>query len=330
MKLTDTNVSKLALPPGKTDAFFWDDDVTGLAVRLRSGGAKPTWVFQYRSGYRSRRMTLGAVSAMSASAARARAIQLYAQVKAGGDPASEKAKATAEQGETFLASLNVYLKRQAERLRRRSFLEVRRHLVTHCKPLHKTPLAEIGRTDIARVVSHLADSAGKVTANRIGSSCAAFFGWVIREGLVDNNPAATLNKQVETSRSRTLSDSELRTIWKATGATDQYGSIVRLVLLTGCRREEVGGLVWSEIDFDSATITLPPERTRTKREHIVPLLRWRSRSSKRNRTEVGLMSSAMDLEDTKASAKARPSSTCAPRSSRDGSSTICGEHSARD
>jgi integrase len=271
MKLTDANVAKLTLPEGKTETFAWDDDVTGLAVRLRSGGAKPTWVFQYRSGYRSRRMTLGAVSAISASAARATATQLYAQAKAGGDPASERAKGKAAQGETFGAALDVYLKRQAERLRPRSLIEVRRHLLVHAKPLHRLPLAEVDRRAISKLISVLADSSGPTAANRTGSSIAAMFGFMIREGWVDTNPAATLNKRTEIPRSRTLTDDELRTVWKATGGTDQYGAIVRLLMLTGCRREEIGGLAWSEIDFDKATITLPLSRTKTKREHIVPL-----------------------------------------------------------
>ena len=237
---------------------------------MRSSG-KATWIFQYRVGARSRRMTLGAVSAMKAAPAKARAIQIYAAVKAGGDPASEKAKGNAAQGETFGAALDVYLKRQAERLRPRSLIEVRRHLLVNAKPLHRLPLAEIDRRAVSKLVSGLADTAGPVTANRVGSSIAAMFAFFVREGWVDTNPAATLNKQHEAPRSRVLSDDELRTIWRATGGTDQYGAIVRLLILTGCRREEIGGLKWDEIDFDKATITLPPARTKTAREHIVPL-----------------------------------------------------------
>jgi integrase len=274
MKLTTASVAQLiaqpTLPDGKSDHIEFDDDVVGWGLRLRSGG-RPTWIYQYRVGPRSRRMTLGAVSVLSAKVARETAVKLYSRVKLGQDPAAEKAKAVATRGETFGAGLDIYLKRQAERLRPRSLIEVRRHLLTHAKPLHRLPLAEIDRRAISKLASGVAETAGPVTANRVGSSIAAFFSWAIREGWCDTNPAATINKRTETPRSRVLSDSELRQIWKATSGTDQYGSIVRMLLLTGCRREEIGSLKWSEVDLDKALITLPPARTKGAREHIVPL-----------------------------------------------------------
>jgi integrase len=270
MRLTDANIAKLTLPPGKTDAFFWDEDVPGFGVRLRSG-AKAGWAFQYRVGARSRRMSLGAVSAMSASAARARAVQLYAAAKAGGDPASAKAKAATATGETFGAGLDIYLKRQAKRLRPRSLVEVSRHLLVHAKPLHRLPLAEVDRRAVSKLISGLADSSGPTAANRTGSSIAAFLGWCVREGWLDTNAAASINKHHEQPRARVLTDSELRNIWRATDGGTQYDALVRLLILLGSRREEIGGLKWSEIDFDKATITLPPERTKGAREHVIPL-----------------------------------------------------------
>jgi integrase len=67
-----------------------------------------------------------------------------------------------------------------------------------------------------------------------------------------------------------LSGDEIRTVWNACDDSD-YGRIVRLLILTGCRREEIGGLRWSEIDMENCTITLPAERCKNGREHIVPL-----------------------------------------------------------
>jgi integrase len=272
MKLTTANVAKLTLPAGKSDHIEFDDDVVGWGLRLRSSG-KPTWIYQYRVGPRSRRMTLGTLAALSPSVARETAVKLYSKVRLGGDPANEKerAKAATALAETFGDGVALYLKRQGQRLRARSLVEVTRHLNVHAKPLHRLQLVEIDRRAIARLVSALADSSGAVAANRTGSSIAAFFAWAIREGWIDHNVAATLNKQHEQPRSRVLSDSELRRIWAATSGADQYSSIVRLLMLTGCRREEIGGLQWSEIDFDKALITLPPARTKTKREHLVPL-----------------------------------------------------------
>src|SRR5262249_20268222 len=50
-----------------------------------------------------------------------------------------------------------------------------------------------------------------------------------------------------------------------------FGKIVRLLILTACRREEIGGLRWSEVDRANGTITLPKERVKNNHEHILPL-----------------------------------------------------------
>jgi integrase len=94
----------------------------------------------------------------------------------------------------------------------------------------------------------------------------------MQEGLADANAAANTNKfDVGGSRERVLSDDELRLIWKATGDADQYGAIVRLLMLTACRREEIGALRWSEVDFDQAIISLPSARTKNARPFDLPL-----------------------------------------------------------
>jgi integrase len=59
-------------------------------------------------------------------------------------------------------------------------------------------------------------------------------------------------------------------VWLACG-DDDYGRIVKLLILTGCRREEIGGVRWSEIDLDKGTLTIPAERAKNGRAHTLPL-----------------------------------------------------------
>jgi integrase len=82
------------------------------------------------------------------------------------------------------------------------------------------------------------------------------------------NPVAGTHRHNGKARERVLSEAELAAIWRACG-DDDYGRIVRLLILTGQRREEIGGLRWSEIDTDR--IVLPGGRTKNKRDHILPL-----------------------------------------------------------
>ena len=110
----------------------------------------------------------------------------------------------------------------------------------HWKPLHGSPW------HIARATS-LADcgrSSGQrpVAADRARSTLSAMFAWAIGEGLVEVNPVNGTNKvERNKSRERVLSDAELAAIWKAAPDND-YGRIVKLLMLTAQRREEIGGL----------------------------------------------------------------------------------------
>ena len=71
-------------------------------------------------------------------------------------------------------------------------------------------------------------------------------------------------------RERVLTDAEITQLWRACG-DNQFGTIVRLLLLTGCRRMEICGLRWSELDLETGILRLPAERTKNKRSHTLPL-----------------------------------------------------------
>jgi len=110
-----------------------------------------------------------------------------------------------------------------------------------------------------------------VAANRARSALSGFFAWAMGEGICENNPVIGSNKRKENGpRERSLSDAEAASVWLAARDND-YGHILKLIPLTGCRRGELGGLKWSEIDFEARTITLPRERIKNGKEHVVPL-----------------------------------------------------------
>jgi integrase len=112
---------------------------------------------------------------------------------------------------------------------------------------------------------------GPFAANRARTTLSTFCTWAMREGLVEANPVIGTNKQAsENRRERVLSDSELADIWRSCGDND-YGRIVRLLILTGARRDEAGGIARSEVDLQARKWTIPSERTKNKRTHDVPL-----------------------------------------------------------
>jgi integrase len=130
-------------------------------------------------------------------------------------------------------------------------------------------LAKVRRATVSARLAAIADANGKTAADRARAALSAFFTWAIREGLADANPVGFTNKSTDgKSRDRVLSDSEIAAIWRAL-PEKQFGAIVRLLILTGARREEVGGLRWSEINGDK--IALPGERTKNGRPLDLPL-----------------------------------------------------------
>jgi integrase len=270
MKLNDRTVTEArpTLPAGKSEAIFFDDDIAGFGLRLRRAGSR-TWVYQYWLGDRSRRMTLGKWPKLSAKQARDLVDVLAAKVALGQDPAEEKIQNRTRK-ETFGEIAGDYLAAQATRLRPRSLEEVRRHLNDHATPLHGLPIAKMQRRDVAELLTAIAAGSGPVAANRVRSSISAMFHWAMKAGIAESNPAAFTNKEGERPRSRVLSVGELRDIWTALPEGD-YGSILKLLILTGQRRTEIGDLRWSEIDPKRGVICLPPERVKNTRRHTIPM-----------------------------------------------------------
>jgi integrase len=95
----------------------------------------------------------------------------------------------------------------------------------------------------------------------------------VKRGVVPANPFANLpiGKSIA-KRERVLSDDEIREIWCAAGdAAAPYGTIIRLLILTGQRRGEVAGMNWGEVTDDLTTWTMLGERTKNGAVHMVPL-----------------------------------------------------------
>jgi integrase len=168
-----------------------------------------------------------------------------------------------------------YRERLETLMKSRSYGETNRHLSVQTAPLHKLDLAEITLRTIADLIAKIDTNSGPVAANRCRASLSAYFEWLKKKGVVDVNPVLNTNQAAEAPRIRLLSDDELAAIWRACG-DDRYGRIIKLLVLTGARRDEIASLRWSEIDFEKAIITLPHERIKARRnakirrEHIIP------------------------------------------------------------
>jgi len=270
VKLTEKVIARLELPAGVSERLFSDDDLTGLSLRLRrtANGITRAWVYRYSLGGAARKITLD-FAGHNLTAARKRAGDLQARIRLGHDPAQERARTRADVGQTLAATLKVYLPQKKLKLRQRSYEQVERHLLMHCEPFHRLPLRLITTPDVTARHLAIASINGRATATNVLRSLSALFSWALRQGLVERNCCLGVERFPDRKRDRVLSAAELKAIWDATSGSDDYSAIVRLLLLTGCRANEIGGLTWGELYSDR--IVLPPERTKNKRQHCVPL-----------------------------------------------------------
>src|SRR5262245_2474539 len=236
MRLTQTAIAKLILPSGKSDAIFFDDDMPRFGVRLRDGGSKK-YIVQYRQGGAARRHTIGPTATMTLDEARQRARKVLVAVDDSRDPAAEKEGKRAAVDLIFLTVARDFL--EAANLRPKTKVGYIYHVETLLKPLHKLPIGSLDRQTIASHLRVIAKDNGPTTANRARSTLSSMFAWAIGEGLCESNPIIGTNVQQERARDRVLTDAELASIWNA-AADDDYGRIVKLIMLTGQRRDEIG------------------------------------------------------------------------------------------
>jgi integrase len=270
MKLTQRIADTVALAAGKTETIHYDDAQPGFGLRIREGGSR-MYVVAYKLGAKHRRMTLGSTAQLRLDEARGSAAKILARVRLGEDPAGEKAQARGRAADVFEAAIKRYLTGAKTRLRPRSYAAAEYCLLTQWKPLHGLTTAKIDRRMVASQLGRITEENGPASAGRARAMLCAFFAWAMGESLVEANPVAGTNRPYAgKGRERVLSEPELVEVWRAAG-DDAYGTVVRLLILTGQRRSEIGGLKWSEIDFAARVIRLPKERVKNGRAHDVPL-----------------------------------------------------------
>jgi len=283
MKLTVKEIEKLECPPGKKDMLVFDDERRGLAVRVMKSAKKgsldwKSYVAQYTVSGRKRRVPLGAASGISLDAARKATAAILGEVAQGKDPAAARVEARRQaerEAAQELLTLDELLRqwealRLAERRESYAAEAVRAVRFAFPKQIGK-PAADLTRETIVRVLDKLTTAGKGAMAARTAAYGRACYAWAMKRGTLTANPFDHLPLEPVEKRERVLTDDELQSIWRATEAHSSFNAIVRALILTGQRREEVAQMAWSEISQDHSAWTLPAERAKNGVAHIVPL-----------------------------------------------------------
>jgi integrase len=291
--LTDAALTRLKPAAGKRREVP-DGLMTGLYFVIQPSGAR-SWAVRYRAAGAPKKLTLGTYPALGLDDARTEAQAALLAAKRGADPAAAKAehKRAERSGETadrlgFDAVARRYLSRDAKK--NRSWLETARLLglkpgaegSEDPKTFVSIPggivadwadrmISEIKRGEIIERLDAIVDRGAPIAANRTLAALRRLFNWTVERGLLEVSPCSAVKApSPEISRDRVLSDDEVRWAWQAAGGMGYpFGPIVKLLLLTGQRRDEVAGM--SEHELDGAVWTIPGARAKNRQQHAVPL-----------------------------------------------------------
>jgi integrase len=270
-KLNEAFIKKAA-PPETTDrVIYWDEALPGFGLMVTRAGHK-SFVFQYRAGNRSRRMTFSV--GLGYEKARREARKALGGVAPGGDPLRERRKIERQAENTLQSICEEYLKREGNRLRSKSQLEGALKRAVYPK-LGARQIDDIRRSDIVRLLDKLEDERGPVAADFALAAVRKIMNWHARRsddfrspivsGMARSNPS-------ERKRERVLTDDELRAFWRASGeATGPFGPLLRFILLTASRRMEAACL--AHRDIVGGDWIIPGDRYKTKTETLLPLSR---------------------------------------------------------
>ena len=268
---TDKTLRSLKPNSGKRQ-YVWDSKLAGFGLRLAPSGKK-TFVLKYRFKGHQRMVTLDDYPALSLAEARSQAHAIVGRAHEGVDP--NQTELLPSKIGTFAAVLDDYIEKHCKAATRsETRKEVERVLRKEFLPAWRTrDIGEIGKVDVVAILDAIIARGAPSAANHAFTYINHLFNWAVSRGVIDISPCHGLSAPApKKARERVLSDAELATVWKAVNDSPYpFGTIVQLLILTGQRRGEVTGMRWQHIDLDVAVWTLPPEFTKNKREHVVPL-----------------------------------------------------------
>lgn len=273
MKLTQKRIEALECPADKKDMLVFDDEQRGLGVRVTAGGGK-SFLVQYRHAGVKRRMPLGSCSAISLAKARLATRQIFGAVAAGKDPAGER-KAAALEAKREALTLGALID-QWERLhlagKRPNYATAATATLRRVFTKHMdAPAGSLDRAVVVHVLDGLAKDGRTAMAGATARYGSALFNWAVKRGSLSANPFERVPVAPTVRRDHVLSDDEIRRLWKATEGTGVFNAIVRALLLTGQRREEIAGMDWGELDPGFSVWTLPAARSKNGKPHVVLL-----------------------------------------------------------
>jgi integrase len=257
-------------PPASGEVKVWDTELRGFVVRVRASGRR-WFAVEWMRERRTRRLSLGEHGPVTVDQARDRARDLLGRVAHGEDPAT--ARAEEKSAPTFADLARRYLEEHAGPKKKPASIEAdKRMLRLYVLPaLRRRKVAAVGLKEVSDLHHSLREK--PVQANRVLALVSKMLNLAETWGLrpLHSNPCPRIARYRESKRERFLSGAELRRLGEALSAVERDRSedpaavlAVRLLLLTGARRDEILDLRWEDVDLETGTLNLPDSKTGKK------------------------------------------------------------------
>lgn len=254
------------LPPcptnsASTNAEYSDSEVVGLKLQVSKAGRK-VFFFRYTIDRQKRAAKLGEFPALDVADARKAALEMRAMVDRGIDPQADRDALNAMP--TFRQFGEQSYMPEA-RSRKASHKDDAGRLRVHVYPvLGEKKLSEVTTRDVQHLLARVAEKTSKATANRVHSLVARMFKLAVVWGVIERNPCYGLSKfREEKKAERFLSPEEI--VRFQAGLVEDKNTVaanaLRLLLLTGLRRNEVVKAKWEQVDLEAGLLHLPKTKT---------------------------------------------------------------------
>lgn len=277
--LTAMTVEKLKSRDKRYDAY--DATVRGLGIRVAVSGTK-SWFVMRRVNGRMVRASIGRYPSISLTRARKKAVDIITQMEDGTLPRASDA-------DRFEQVFEEWLKRDQGTNRRRHTVELALRKYA-CPAFKGMKVDTVRKSDVIRMLDKIADNGAPIQANRVLAYLRRFFNWCVERDIITGSPVAGVKPPArEHSRDRVLSRQEIQAV--LAGAEKMgypFGPMIKLLIMTGQRLNEVAEAPWSEFDLDKAVWKLPGSRTKNGRAHTVHL----------SQTAIDIISGLSKIDDS--------------------------------
>ena len=280
-KLQRTTISRRTVEALKAhrDTVFWDSELLGFGVRVYPTGRK-VYVVQTRAGGKDgKRVTVGRHGVITAEEARRRAALIVARIKAGEEPVPEPMAVKLANGPTVADLVTVYLDQVvAVRLKPASAKAYRGVIGKHILPaLGRKPALSVDHAAVSALHHGLRDT--PAAANRVVEMLFRLYRAAEERELIPegSNPCRQIAMNRQRRHERFLTDEEFRRLGRVLDEAERSGGVrahaamaIRLLLLTGCRKNEILNLRWDEVDIEAGEMRLPDTKTGPRTVQLSP------------------------------------------------------------